>query len=121
MLYAPFDTNVRIIPADTAVRFRRVVVVCLIQKFHMICKCDEAMTEASGNEKLFLIFVRELYAYPLFICGAVMAQIYRHIQHRAAHTSHELGLRFIPFLKMDSPQSPFHSTHGMIILHKIIK
>ena len=120
MLHAPVNADLRIVPADAAVCLGRVVVVRLVQKFHVIGERHEAVAEASGDEELLLIFLGELHGDPLLIRGAVMAEVYRHVEHRAAHTSHELRLRFVAPLEMDAPQRPFHGAHGVIVLHEII-
>ncbi len=86
----------------------------------MIGERHKAVTKTTGNEELPFVFLRELYTHPLFVGRTVMTEIYRHIQHGAAHTPYELRLRFITLLKMNPTQRAFHGAQRMIILYKII-
>ena len=121
MLNPPVNPDIWIVPANATIRFRRVIIVRFIKKFNMIGESDEPMSKSTGNKKLFLIPFRKFHANPLFISRTVRPQIYCHIKHCATYTSYKFSLGFISFLEMNATQGSFYGTHGVIVLHKIIK
>ena len=87
----------------------------------MVGKGDEAVTEATGDHQLLFVFLAELHCHPLLIGGAVGAQVYGYVQHRASCAAHQLRLCHVTSLEVDPAESAFHGRGGMVVLYEIVK
>ena len=85
--FRPPNANVRIIPGKSSFIVRMVEVIALVAELSFIGENQEAMSEASRNQELFLVLGRELYSVPFPEGGTPFPDINRNIKHCAAHNA----------------------------------
>lgn len=89
----PVDGEGGVDDRDAAVGLGMVVVVTLILEHGDVGEHREAVCETSGDEELPVIVLRQLHCHMLAIGWRALADVDRHIEHRALHAAHQLRLR----------------------------
>ena len=113
----PFDANGGIVPHEAALVVRMIDVVTLIAELGLVGEHKEAVREMLRNEELALVLRGENHALPLAVGRAAVAQVNRHVENRAAHDAHELGLRMLN-LEMEASQHTL-GARRLVILDEI--
>lgn len=89
----PVNVECRVGDVDTAVGFRRIVVITLILEYGNVGKYGEAMCESAWHEKLPVVFGGKLYSHVFAIGGGAAAYVDGDIKHSAYDASHQFCLR----------------------------
>lgn len=105
--HRPFNAQIGVIPDDAAIILRAVIAGHLIQEFHILGEGAEAVEKALGNPELRAIVRAQLHRHMLAEGGGAVADIHRHIQHRAARHPHQLALPRWRLLEMKPRNVPF--------------
>ena len=113
----PVDAQGGVVPGDAAFAIRGVVVITLVQEDGFIAEHGKAMGEAAGNEELAVVLCTEFHGHMLPESGGAVADINRHIEHTALHTTHQLALAMRGTLVVQ-PAHHAVARHGFIVLHK---
>ena len=114
----PLDSKRAVEDIYCPFRFRTIVVVDLIKKFSLGRNHCKAMGETTRHKQLTAIFGRELHGNMPAESRRTATEIHNHIDNRAIHHPHQLGLRTAPGLVM---QSTHDSTprHRLVFLHEV--
>ena len=115
--YAPVDTQAFVQDTDPPVRFRMVEVVTLVLEHRRLAQHRKPVGKALRNKKLSVVLLRQLHCHVLPVRRATLADIHRHVQHRALHTAHQLALRIRRTLEMQ-PAHHAIARHALVVLHK---
>ncbi len=98
----PLDSKRAVEDIYCPFRFRTIVVVDLIKKFSLGRNHCKAMGETTRHKQLTAIFGRELHGNMPAESRRTATEIHNHIDNRAIHHPHQLGLRTTPRRDIDS-------------------
>lgn len=77
----PIDGQIGIIQQNTAVRLRMIEVIAFVGEDSLVAQHRESVRKSARNIELPLVLFAQLYAEPLPVGRAVLAQIHRYIQY----------------------------------------
>jgi len=113
----PIDAEGGVIPGDTAFAIRGVVVITLVLEDGLLTEHSKAVGKTARNEELAVVLCTEFHSDMLAIGRGTLADIHRHIEHTALHTTHELALAVRGALVVQPAQYAV-AGHGFIVLNK---
>ena len=90
--YAPVDAQAAVKDADPAVGLGVIEVVALVLEHGRLAQHGKAVGEALRDEELAVVVLRQLHGHVLAVGRASLADVHRHVEHRAAHAAHQLAL-----------------------------
>ena len=89
---SPVDSQAFVQNAYPSIRLRVVELVAFVLENRDLAKDGEAVGEAARDEELPVVFLRELYGDVLPVGRAAFAYVHCDVEHRTAHTPHQLAL-----------------------------
>ena len=95
-----------------------VELVALVLEDRRLAEYGESVGEALGHQKLPVVLRRQLHRHVLPEGGRSAADVHRHVQHRAEHATHQLGLGVGRILVM---QATHHAVagHRFVVLDEV--
>lgn len=89
---SPVDSQTLVQNAYPSIRFRVVELIALVLEDRGLAKDGEAVGKAARDEELPVVFLRELNGDVLPVGRAAFAYVHCDVEHRTAHTPHQLAL-----------------------------
>ncbi len=117
-LHGPFNPNCRVVPENTSIVLRAIVLRHFITNDSIRYKRTKTMRETWRHPELASVVRRKLLCDEPAIGGRAGADINCHIQQTSGYARYQFSLRFRLKLKMQPADSSYLRGHGMIILYE---
>ena len=112
----PVNGQRRIVPGNAALVGGCIVVGRFVEELRHLGQHHKPVRKARWHPQLAVVVFAQFFSYPLAKGRRTLANVHRHINHRAAHHPHQLALGLLDLIV----QPPQHAlrTAAVVVLHK---
>ena len=87
----PVNSQIRVIPCESPLGLRRIVIVAFVLEYHGLSQHAETMGETPGNEYLTVILSGKFHGNVPAECRRTFPYVHSHIKNRPADYPDKLG------------------------------